>query len=199
MDYDDLEIDGVVCTATDLGKRAYSASACGDCSFSNWSSGDLKYIVEHSKWREHLCPVCAIRRGLPRNCFHKNVNDDRECPSEPEFDEENVCSSMNCPSKVGTTVHIVGKYKTSTLLTVMDDTTNKKIMLCAACWLKNAVVEAKRVSGDYDEDVSLDDVVGVCTSVETARQEFSQSGQKRAAEPNNEDNDEFEQPRKKLS
>ena len=198
MDEDDLEIDGVVCTATELGKRAYSASPCNDCSFSNWSSGDCKYIVEHSKWREHLCPVCAIRRGLSRNCFHKNVNDDRECPPEPKFDE-NVCSVMSCSSRVDSTIHIVGTYKTSSLLTVMDYKTKKKIMLCAACWLKNAVVETKRRSSGYYEDVSLDDVLKVCTSVQIARKESSQSGQKRAAEPNDKDNDEFEQPRKKLS
>ena len=56
--------------------------ACGMCRFSDWGKGDVKYIVEHGlnkdsqeQMAEHLCPSCAISRGLPFERYHhQNIN-----------------------------------------------------------------------------------------------------------------------------
>jgi hypothetical protein len=47
-------------------------SGCEECGFSDWNAGDRKYVVEQCQnkdshqhgAREHLCPPCAVTRGL---------------------------------------------------------------------------------------------------------------------------------------
>lgn len=74
------KIDGSNVT-TQLVKSKGRTSGCDMCGFCDWEFGDVKYIVEH--WsnpssshgaREHLCPPCAVERGLPQEYFHQNKN-----------------------------------------------------------------------------------------------------------------------------
>lgn len=59
------------------------AAGCEQCGFDTWMPGDKKYVVEH--WmnedpmsrgdREHLCPACAVTRGLPfETYYYQNEN-----------------------------------------------------------------------------------------------------------------------------
>ena len=83
-------IDGVTIEAKAL--KSKRASPCNMCGFSDWEPGDVKYIVEH--WtkmnheegyykqginehcfgvpsREHLCPTCAVSRGLDYDKYYR--------------------------------------------------------------------------------------------------------------------------------
>mmetsp|Transcript_6602 Transcript_6602/g.11767 ORF Transcript_6602/g.11767 Transcript_6602/m.11767 type:complete len:109 (+) Transcript_6602:233-559(+) len=48
---------------------------------------------------EHLCPTCAIMRGLEDEHFHMNTYDPREFPGKPKFDK-GKCSKRNCKSQL---------------------------------------------------------------------------------------------------
>jgi len=72
-----LLIDGAPVTEQVLGGR--KRTPCEQCEFNNWQPGDTCYIVE--QWqnedsnhgaREHLCPTCAVLRGLPVEKFRQN-------------------------------------------------------------------------------------------------------------------------------
>jgi hypothetical protein len=78
----DDQIDGAPVDTKIL--KSTRNSPCNMCNFDDWEPGDTKYVVEH--WmkddkdddddddededdydkpsREHLCPECAISRGL---------------------------------------------------------------------------------------------------------------------------------------
>jgi ribosomal protein S26 len=68
--------------------------ACGRCGFSNWTKGDVKFIIEH--WsnddcchdmegsREHLCRTCAVRARIPStSSYHSNK-------TSPPFDDHKM-------------------------------------------------------------------------------------------------------------
>ena len=80
---DPPSIGGIPVTGQRL-KEGKRATRCSDCDYSKWGPGDIKYILE--EWevnlgsRRHLCPICAIKRGLPVEYFHRNMYDERRCP-----------------------------------------------------------------------------------------------------------------------
>jgi len=88
---DSCEINGVYCTIHELGKGAARSNCCTDCGYSDWAPNDIKFVVEHDHYRDHLCRTCAIERGLKEEHFHDNANDPRKCPEKPKFDE-NKCA-----------------------------------------------------------------------------------------------------------
>lgn len=70
-------IDGAPVTEQVLAGR--KSTPCEQCEFNDWKPGDTCYIVE--QWqnedsahgaREHLCPTCAVLRGLPVDKFRQN-------------------------------------------------------------------------------------------------------------------------------
>ena len=91
-------IDGIFVEPMILKSRG-RASACNMCGFQRWEPGDTKYVVEHwtrqeterqieasdlcsdyviesnVNWdappREHLCPACAVKRGLNYDKYYK--------------------------------------------------------------------------------------------------------------------------------
>jgi len=82
MNYDQEEdlIEGCPVEEVEL-KSKGRASGCQTCGFFDWEPGDVKFIIEH--WmndestrggREHLCPACAVNRGLSKSRYHQNKN-----------------------------------------------------------------------------------------------------------------------------
>jgi hypothetical protein len=80
-------IDGVPITKQVVKKR--KDAACAQCDFPQWAPGDTCYIFEH--WmdddsshgaREHLCPRCAVERGLDYDKYFKKNKNDTKSPEE---------------------------------------------------------------------------------------------------------------------
>mmetsp|Transcript_1875 Transcript_1875/g.2638 ORF Transcript_1875/g.2638 Transcript_1875/m.2638 type:complete len:203 (+) Transcript_1875:63-671(+) len=148
------DLDGVPCTRHIL-KTGRRAKECEDCAFSEWEPGDVKYILE--EWevgvgdlaRVHLCPTCAIKRGLPPDFFHKNVNDMRECPnvvpvkqseSDVESDDERKCKKCNVTS---TSQYPAGASQIRGLLEVTCSSGDLMILF-AKCWIDSTSDAASR-------------------------------------------------------
>jgi hypothetical protein len=68
----DLVLDGTPVTEQVLKGR--KTTPCEECEFDAWMIGDKCFIVEHDGWREHLCPACAVKRGLPAEFYYHNQN-----------------------------------------------------------------------------------------------------------------------------
>lgn len=63
------------------------------------------------------------------------------------------------------TQHTVGKITTSSLLEAIDKERGEKVMVCPTCWIRSAVVQARRTCDKYEdrpEDV-LDKVLYSCS------------------------------------
>ena len=46
---------------------------CEDCGFNDWQPGDTCYIIEHSHYREHICPACMVmNRGQSISYYRQN-------------------------------------------------------------------------------------------------------------------------------
>lgn len=170
-DIGDCDIGGMPCTIIKLGTGAARANSCCDCGYFGWAPDDIKFVVEHDSYREHLCPTCAVNRGLEEEYFHVNANDPRECPAKPEFDETK-CSQRNCKSVSGLTNHTVGNFTTSSLLEAVNNKSGETVMLCPDCWIENAVIHARKEGGfDYfggerPENV-LEKVSDACKTIHT--------------------------------
>mmetsp|Transcript_17280 Transcript_17280/g.19942 ORF Transcript_17280/g.19942 Transcript_17280/m.19942 type:complete len:301 (+) Transcript_17280:26-928(+) len=122
--------------------------ACDSCGFRNWSIGDRKYIVEH--WinkdsdygaREHLCPACAVKRGLPYEYFYQNKHATamiiEELVPKSIDDDDGVCHGCGNNSK-----DRFGSYTVKGLLEVKNynavelsdgKKSNPVHLLCLAC------------------------------------------------------------------
>jgi len=172
------ELNGVPCTGQIM-KTGRGGAACEDCHFSAWGAGDVKYVLE--EWmvdigaRVHLCPACAIKRGLPPGYFHKNVNDMRECPnvephsesdageseseSESDSDDERKCRNCNVTS---TSQYPAGASQNRGLLEVTWPSGDLMI-LCAKCWI-DSTLEA--VSRSIDASPSTAGILEIKREVE---------------------------------
>jgi hypothetical protein len=69
----DLVLDGSPVTEQVL-KGGKTTAPCDDCGFSAWVIGDKCFIVVHDHMREHMCPACAVKRGLPAELYYHNQN-----------------------------------------------------------------------------------------------------------------------------
>jgi hypothetical protein len=83
-----LELDGSPVTEQVLKGR--KTTCCKDCRFNAWVIGDTCFIVEHDRMREHLCPACAVQRGLPAECYYQNQN----APLPPKRQKTRQCTKF---------------------------------------------------------------------------------------------------------
>jgi hypothetical protein len=83
-----LELDGLPVTEQVLKGR--KDRACEDCGFNAWVIGDKCFIVEHDHEREHLCPGCAVKRGLPAELYYQNQN----APPPPKRQKTKPCTKF---------------------------------------------------------------------------------------------------------
>jgi len=116
-------------------------NGCEECGFHNWSAGDVKYIVE--QWmnedsshgaREHLCPPCAVTRGLPYTYFYQNKNaplvDVEDLISKvQDTDEEDESECQSC----GLSVCSIGDFTVEGIVIVHDNNTGQEYSLCMKC------------------------------------------------------------------
>lgn len=163
------DIDGVLVTIHELGKGYARNYDCADCGYCHWAQGDRKFVVEHDSNREHICPTCAVNRGMDEEYFVKNANDRRECPSKTEFNTSK-CGERRCSSRSGaaaTYQYTLGDVMTTSLLEAIDKKTGDKIMICPSCWIERAVVKVRRdrsYDGDERPEDMLDLVSAACST-----------------------------------
>lgn len=121
------EIDGASVEQTTLKSKGL-ASACNECGFRAWEPGDVKYTVEHwslrqaeqqreavadgygyvenddINWdapsREHLCPRCAVIRGLDYDLYyHQNKNAPAFVPKKKRAGESQAHEEVSKKAK----------------------------------------------------------------------------------------------------
>lgn len=161
---DSCDIDGVLVSIHELGKGYARNYDCADCGYSSWAQGDRKFVVEHDSYREHICPTCAVNRGVDEEYFEKNANDQRECPRKTEFNTTK-CGERRCSSASDTVTYqyTLGDVMTTSLLEAIDKKTGEKIMICPSCWIERAVVKVRR-DRNYDGDERPEDMLDLISS-----------------------------------
>lgn len=191
---DEPQIDGSKVT-TEVVKTKGRTSGCDMCNFRDWEHGDIKYIIEH--WsnpesphgaREHLCPPCALSRGLPDKYFHQNRN-----APVTQLHPNNIkvlsttkaCSMVKIPlcelckstdKKVETITHFIGGVIDCRS---KDGETNQ--ILCLSCALSKGLLNipdtARKMNRHYDSS----NIENENHPLETEGQESSPPASKKVA------------------
>jgi hypothetical protein len=84
----DLVLDGSPVTEQVLKGR--KTTPCDECEFNAWVIGDKCFIIEHDDMRVHLCPACAVKRGLPAELYYHNQN----APLPPKRQKTRQCTKF---------------------------------------------------------------------------------------------------------
>ena len=88
-----LVLDGSPVTEQVLKGR--KTRPCDDCGFDAWVIGDKCFIVEHDSMREHLCPACAVKRGLPAELYYHNQNAPLQSPIKRQKTSSRLCTKFS--------------------------------------------------------------------------------------------------------
>ena len=168
---DEPRIDGSEVVTTVLRSKG-RATGCEMCGFSDWDYGDVKYIVEH--WqnsdsshgaREHLCPPCAVSRGLSNKYFHQNKNAPvnlhpntiKVLPTTKAYLMDKIPPCEVCKStekRVETTTHSMGG-----VIECRSNDGGKNQIICLSCALSKGLLnipDADRKRNIHHDSINIE-------------------------------------------
>jgi hypothetical protein len=131
-----LTLDGSLVTQQVLKGR--KTTPCADCEFEAWVIGDKCFIIEHDDERIHLCPACAVERGLPAELYYHNQN--APLPPKPKRQKTRLCTKFPDIKDFLQTME-----KEGTLVDLIETTWNKS----QESWRDMFLEEAADEFGDY--------------------------------------------------